>query len=287
MEERQQPIIIKKKKKGHDAAHGGAWKVAYADFVTAMMAFFLVMWLLAMVAPQKRAAMGEYFREYSIFTESGKSFMQGTSQVLRQPDQGFRKTAQDISKGGGGGGQLTSEDLAKQLKSAVDEKLKSVKNQVLVDIMAGGVRVQIVDSEGSMMFPSGSAEPTEKAKEILRLVTENIANIENRIAIEGHTDAAPFKSAQTSNWELSTARASAARRELERNGIVPGHIARVVGYADQELFVPENPLDPRNRRISIIILQEKPATAATAVTPPIAPPIAPPIQLPVPPVKPK
>ena len=257
MEERQQPIIIKKKKKKHDAAHGGAWKVAYADFVTAMMAFFLVMWLLAMAAPQKRAAVAEYFREYSVFKESGKSFMTGTSQVLRQPDQGFKHTAQDVSKGSGGG-KLTSEDLVKKLKSAIDDKLKSVQNQVLVDIIQGGVRVQIIDSEGSMMFPLGSAEPTGKAKEILKLVTENIANIDNRIAIEGHTDAAPFKNAENTNWELSTARASAARRELEHNGIAPGHIARVVGYADQELFIPENPRDPRNRRISIIILQEKP-----------------------------
>src|ERR1035437_7502799 len=109
MEERQQPIIIKKKKKKHDAAHGGAWKVAYADFVTAMMAFFLVMWLLAMVAPQKRAAMAEYFRDYSILKKSGKSFMTGTSQVMRQPDAGFKQAAQDISKGSGGG-KLTSED---------------------------------------------------------------------------------------------------------------------------------------------------------------------------------
>jgi len=258
MEERQQPIIIKKRRKKHEAAHGGAWKVAYADFITALMAFFLVMWLLAMVAPQKRAAMAEYFREYSVFKESGKSFMTGTSQVMRQPDQGFKQSAQDISKGSGGG-KLTSDDLVKKLKSAIDDKLKSISNQVLVDTIEGGVRVQIIDSEGSMMFPLSSAEPTPKAKEILRLVTDNIANIENRIAIEGHTDAAPFKSAQTTNWELSTARASAARRELENNGIAPGHIARVVGYADQELFNPADPRDPRNRRISIIILQEKPA----------------------------
>ena len=259
MEERQQPIIIKKKKRKHDSAHGGAWKVAYADFVTAMMAFFLVMWLLAMVAPEKRANMAEYFKTAGIFDQSGKSFMTGTSQVLRQPDRGFKESASDLSKGSGGGRLVTSEDLTKKLKEAIDEKLKSVKDQVLVDIMEGGVRVQIIDSEGSMMFPSGSAEPTEKAKEILRVMTESIGNLENRIAIEGHTDSAPFKSAQTTNWELSTARASAARRELERNGVSPNHIARVVGYADQELFIKENPRDPRNRRISIIIIQEKPA----------------------------
>lgn len=276
MDDQKRPIIIKKKKRKHDAAHGGAWKVAYADFVTAMMAFFLVMWLLAMVAPEKRAVMAEYFKKSGIFDQSGKSFMENTSQVLRQPDKGFKETASDTSKGSGGGRVVSAEDLAKQLKAAIDEKLKSVKDQVLVDIMEGGVRVQIIDSQGSMMFPSGSAEPTEKAKEILRLMTENIGDLRNRIAIEGHTDAAPYKNAQTTNWELSTARASAARRELEKNGVASSHIARVVGYADQELFVPENPLDPRNRRISIIILQDKPAAKPAAVKPDAGPALAPP-----------
>jgi len=266
MDDRQQPIIVKKRKKKHDAAHGGAWKVAYADFVTAMMAFFLVMWLLAMVAPEKRAVMSEYFKKAGIFDQSGKSFMMETSQVLRQPDKGFKQSASDMSKGGGGGRVVTSEELAAKLKEAIDEKLKSVQGQVLVDILEGGVRVQIIDSEGSLMFPSGSAVPTEKAKEILRLMTQNIANLENRIAIEGHTDGAPFKSGQITNWELSTARASAARQELEKNGIPPNHIARVVGYADQELFVPDNPLDPRNRRISFIILQGKPAKLDPSVS---------------------
>jgi chemotaxis protein MotB len=256
MEERSQPIIIKKIKKKHAEAHGGAWKVAYADFVTAMMAFFLVMWLLAMVAPEKRAAVSEYFQHYNIFVESGTSFMDKTSQVLNKPDKGFSISPHDLSKGAGVGG-LTSEDLVKKLKNAIDEKLKSVKNQVLVDIVEGGVRVQIIDAQGSTMFPLGSAEPTEKAKEILRIVAENILNVPNRIAIEGHTDAAPFKGDQTTNWELSTARASAARRELERNSVEVSHIARVVGYADQELYVPDNPRDPRNRRISIILLQAR------------------------------
>jgi chemotaxis protein MotB len=259
MEERPQPIIIKKKKSGHGEHHGGAWKVAYADFVTALMAFFLVMWLVSMVAPERKAAIAEYMKNFNLFKESGSSFMDKTSQVLNQPDKGFRISPQDLSKGSSGGG-LTSEELVKKLKKAIEEKLASVKNQVLVDIIEGGVRVQIVDAEGGMMFPSGSAEPTEKAKEILKLVSENIKGVSNRIAIEGHTDAAPFKNAQTTNWELSTARASAARRELERNGIETSKIARVVGYADQELLVPDNPKDSRNRRISIILLHEKTPT---------------------------
>lgn len=256
MEAGQRPIIIKKKKKGHNAAHGGAWKVAYADFVTAMMAFFLVMWLLAMVAPEKRANMAAYFRNYSIFAESGTSFMDKTSQVLNQPDKGFRASPQDLSRGAGGGG-LSSEDMVKKLRRAIEDKLQSLQKQVVVDIVEGGVRVQMIDAEGSTMFSLGSAVPTEKSKEILKLVAENICDVPNRVAIEGHTDAAPFKDAQTTNWELSTARASAARRELEQNGVTTSRIARVVGYADQELYVPENPMDPRNRRISIILMQTR------------------------------
>lgn len=257
MEKNTQPIIIKKKKSGHGGHHGGAWKVAYADFVTALMAFFLVMWLLASVAPEKRARVAEYMKNYSIFAESGTSFMKGTSQVLVDTGgPGFRPTPQDMVKGSGGGG-LTQEEMVKRMKKAVEEKLTSVKNQVTVDIMEGGVRVQITDTAGGMMFPSGSAELTEKAKEILKLVAENIKDVPNRIAVEGHTDAAPFKGGERTNWELSTARASAARRALEEDGIDSSRIARVVGYADQELLVPEKPNDPRNRRISIILLNEK------------------------------
>jgi chemotaxis protein MotB len=256
MEKNAQPIIIKKKKSGHGGHHGGAWKVAYADFVTALMAFFLVMWLLAAVAPEKKARVAEYMKNYSIFSESGSSFMEGTSQLLIEKGAGFRPTPQDTVRGSGGGG-LTQEEMVKKMKKAVEEKLASVKNQVTVDIIEGGVRVQITDTEGGMMFPSGSADLTEKAKEILRLVADNIKDVPNRIAVEGHTDAAPFKSAERTNWELSTARASSARRILEEYGIESSRVARVVGYADQELLVPENPKDPRNRRISIILINEK------------------------------
>ncbi|MHB8829315.1 MAG: OmpA/MotB family protein, partial [Syntrophales bacterium] len=170
-------------------------------------------------------------------------------------------TPQD-TVGGSGGGGVTQEDMVKKMKEAIEEKLASVKNQITVDIIEGGVRVQITDTEGGMMFPSGSSDLTEKAKEILRIVAENIKNVPNRIAIEGHTDAAPFKGAERTNWELSTARASTARRMLEEYGIEVSRVARVVGYADQELLVPENPNDPKNRRISIILINEKSSQAA-------------------------
>jgi chemotaxis protein MotB len=253
MEERQQPIIVKKKKAGHDGHHGGAWKVAYADFVTALMAFFLVMWLVTMVAPEKKAAVAEYMKNYNIFKESGTSFMEKSAQVVDLAAKGPKVLPRETPREG----EISPEELVKKLKKAVEEKLAAVKNQVLVDITEGGVRVQLVDAEGGMMFSLGSAEPTERAREIIKLVSENIRGSANRIAIEGHTDAAPFKNAQTTNWELSTARASAARRELEKNGIDSSKMARVVGYADQELLIPDNPTDARNRRISIILLHEK------------------------------
>ena len=151
--------------------------------------------------------------------------------------------------------RATPGELAKMMRMAIEDKLQAMKNQVLIDTTPEGLRIQIVDNDGSEIFRLGSDEPTEKAVQIIRLVAENIRDKPNRIVIEGHTDSAPFKTVQKTNWELSTSRASSARRELENNGVDPGRIARVVGYADQELLVPEDPKDPRNRRISIILLQ--------------------------------
>ena len=258
------PIIIKRpKKKGHAEAHGGSWKVAYADLVTAMMAFFLLLWLLAMVSPEKRAALSEYFQHHSVFRDQsaagGQGIMTGSpnvmdsvmlrskGQTLTTPSQGSEK--KDSKK-------VTSQEMAERLQDSVNRKLRYLKEQILVDIVEGGVRIQIIDMAGSQMFPSGSDVPTEKAIQILDLVADNIRDVSNRIAVEGHTDAAPFIGGKTTNWELSTSRASAARRVLEKKGIEADRIARVVGYADQELFVKEDPRDPRNRRISIILLQQ-------------------------------
>ncbi len=307
MDDRSSPvIIIKRKKKGHEAHHGGSWKVAYADFVTALMAFFLLLWLITMVSPEKRLALSEYFKNFNIFKEmtgSGQSFMAQSAKVLDKQGMGAQMSAKGLNRDGGGAAKdsqgqvkgsmgfsvvksdkqgISSEDLVKKLKTAIEEKLKFVKNQIFVDVVEGGVRIQIVDMEGSPMFKLGSADPTLKAKQILAIVAENIRDVPNRVAIEGHTDSAPFRGGQITNWELSTSRASAARRELENNGIDPSRIARVVGYADQELYVKEDPRDPRNRRISIILIQNKVETAASAPTaapaavlpPPIMPPLS-------------
>lgn len=284
MADKSKSIIIKKVKKGHEGHHGGAWKVAYADFVTAMMAFFLLMWLLAMVSPEKRAALSEYFKHFSIFEKGGQSFMmEGQQQVLEQKGQEMKTF--DF---GEGKAALSSEDLKEKLKKAIEEKLRALKDQAVVDIFEGGVRIQLVDLEGKSMFQPGSAQLTTSAKEILKLVGENIKDLPNRIAVEGHTDASPLKTGRITNWELSTDRASSARRELEANGIDPARIARVVGYADTELLVKDNPHDPRNRRISIIILQskiEQPPKVQEPVQPPSQPPAptAKPVQPPPPP----
>jgi len=254
MEDNSRVLIRRRKKKSHDAPHGGSWKVAYADFVTAMMAFFLLLWLLAMIAPEKRIALSEYFSDFSLFKEqseqSGTSILDKSTGVLdigRTPQkESFRMKDER---------RTTPQELAKMMRMMIDDKLQAAKKQVLIDTTPEGLRIQIVDNEGREMFRLGSDEPTEKAIQIIRLVSENIREKPNRIVIEGHTDAAPFKTAQKTNWELSTSRASAARRELENNGVDPGRIARVVGYADQELLVREDPKDPRNRRISIILLR--------------------------------
>jgi chemotaxis protein MotB len=248
-------IIIKKvKKKGHAGHHGGAWKVAYADFVTAMMAFFLLLWLLAMVSPEKRIALSQYFTDFSLFKEqaqqSGTSVLDKSAGVIEM-GRSIKRESLRVSPAT----KTPAEEVAKRMRDAIDEKLRGMKDQVFIDMTNEGVRVQIVDNEGSEIFRTGSDELTEKARQIIRLVTENIIDKPNRIVIEGHTDSAPFKSAQKSNWELSTSRASAARRELENNGIDPGRIARVVGYADQDPFIKDDSRDLRNRRISIILLQ--------------------------------
>jgi chemotaxis protein MotB len=253
VEDRSKIIIRKMNKKSHGGHHGGAWKVAYADFVTAMMAFFLLLWLLSMTSPEKRIALAEYFNTVSLFNEqaqqSGTSVLDKSTGVLNAGRSMQSETKRIILEK-----KANPEELAKMMRGEIDNKLRALKNQVLIETNKEGLKIQIVDNEGSEIFRSGSDEPTEKARQIIKLVSENLREKPNRIIIEGHTDSAPFKSAQKTNWELSTSRASAARRELENNGIDPNRIARVVGYADQDPLVKEDPKDLRNRRISIILL---------------------------------
>lgn len=244
-------IIIKKVKKvEHGGGHGGSWKVAYADFVTAMMAFFLLLWLITMVSPEKRARVATYFKHFSIFEQSGTSFMEKSSEIMNEAGESEKKLTPEI----GGPFAMKPEEFKEMIKRAIEEKLSDIKDQIIVDIFEGGVRIQLVDKEGKPMFDLGSAEPTPMAKRIMQVIGEQIKELPNQVAVEGHTDALAYKTSHYSNWELSTERALTARKELEKYGLDPKKITRVAGYADTIPFIKEDPNDPRNRRISIILM---------------------------------
>lgn len=252
MDNKGKTVIIKKIKRGHGSAHGGSWKVAYADFVTAMMAFFLLMWLLSMTSDEKRARLAEYFKNFSIFDQAGTSFLEQNSNI-KQETGGEIQAEKEKTKGLT---EITPKDLAEKLKKAVKERLAGLENQVIIELAEDGVRIQIIDPDGSL-FPAGSAEPTPKLKQILKVVGDNIKIMSNMIALEGHTDASPYNVGKSTNWELSSQRASAARFLLGEYGVEPDRVARVVGFADKQLYISNDPKDPRNRRISILVMQDK------------------------------
>jgi chemotaxis protein MotB len=274
----QKPIIIKRVRKRRDeGSHGSAWKVAYADFVTAMMAFFLLLWLLSMVSDEKRARLAAYFKNFSLHTESGVSFMGKSSELFADAGESKQKAFRDKysrkdSISAEGRDNRTSVTLGVQTESQVDEEnlaeledmeealrkdisdeLEDMKDQVLVDMVDEGVKIQMIDQEGREMFELGSTRLTPIAKKIFRVIGKNINNLPNKINVDGHTDALPYAGNDYSNWELSTERASSARRELEANGLNARRIARVSGFAATDPLIKENPNDSRNRRISMVL----------------------------------
>jgi chemotaxis protein MotB len=252
-DEKPKKIIIKRIKKGHAEHHGGSWKVAYADFVTAMMAFFLLMWLLNMTSQEKRAVLAMYFKHFSLFEKSGKSFM---SAVGARP-AGQNLGGEEIVDSGEMQNGITNDELATKLMTGIDQNVQMGKDQVYIAVTEEGIRIQIVDSQQNPIFPAGSAQFTDTGKQILRTITSVLKNYPNEIAVEGHTDSSPTRSEQVSNWELSVARASTARRELELSGVEPTRICRVVGFSDRIPLFTDNPSDPRNRRISILFCKNR------------------------------
>ncbi len=299
-DEGKRPIIVVKRKKQAAGHHGGAWKVAYADFVTAMMAFFLVMWLVASVSKEQRAALFEYFKNPSM--EPGKS----TKPAPGQNGPGGASTS-PINLGGGldapkssptsvdqGLGQPTSMEEAMKLAEAEEKKqldslkqelekaielsptLQQFKNQLLLDITSEGLRIQIVDQQNRPMFDSGSSQLKDYSTKILAELAKHLNTVPNRISLSGHTDAKPYggNGKSYTNWELSADRANMARRTLLDGGLSEGKIARVVGLASSVLFVRNEPLNPINRRISIIVMTKKAEDAALATDAPSLPPQA-------------
>jgi len=230
------PPIIIRKKVVHGGHHGGAWKVAYADFVTAMMALFIVLWLMNS-SKQVQEAIGGYFKD-----PSGKSKMVGTDQ-----------------SGSGDNFTLTKDNMAKlkeQLQKSVRKMndFDKLRNQIEMTVTAEGLRIELLESASGTFFESGSQQPNDKGKELLVLLAQEMGKLPNRLSIEGHTDSKPFAGkADYGNWELSSDRANAARRLMQENGIRGDQVAQVRGFADQRLRVAKDPLDPSNRRISLIV----------------------------------
>ena len=280
--EGQKLTIIKKKRKGGAAGHhGGSWKVAFADFMTAMMAFFLLMWLLSMGPLKKKAELAHYFQTVSLFGSGGESTSPvslsatggGSPEVTAaQPTSSSSDDTSESDKA------TTSamEAMKEQLEQDIQKRLKDVKDQIVISQYDGGIKIDIMDKEGQPMFQLGSTQLTASAKKILGVITENINKSGQKLEIEGHTDAVSYTSDQKyGNWELSTDRASAARIELEKDGLSSTQLARVSGYADTEPLIKENPFDPRNRRISLRLLYPKGVHPPQANTPSIKPDVAP------------
>ncbi|MHB1183447.1 MAG: flagellar motor protein MotB [Desulfobulbia bacterium] len=259
-------IIIKKVKKvqggGH---HGGSWKVAFADFMTGMMAFFLLMWLVNMTTKPQKEELAKYFQEYSLFAEGGAG---GTTQMIstEQAQPAAQITIAQTPASGETEGEASPaglEQLKNKLQQEIEQRLADLKDQVRIEVVEGGVKVDIMDKEGNPMFPLGSTTLTESGQKILKVLCDNIKSTSSRVEIEGHTDAVSYANREFGNWELSTARASAARVEVEKNGIPSSRLRRVSGYAATEPIIKENPFDPRNRRISLRLYPEKQSKTPT------------------------
>lgn len=264
----QQPIIIKRKKVIAAGHHGGSWKVAFADFATAMMAFFLVLWLTATASPEQIKAVEGYFRDPVGFTEGGSPSpvdLEGSASVINEASPNIEPGQIVISDNvvdqlSETLEQRRMQDLLKELQQRIEENetLHEFKDQLLIDITEEGLRIQIVDRSGRPMFDSGKAELKYYSQEILFELAKTLGTVDNKLSITGHTDATPFSGRPGyTNWELSADRANTARRALVAGGVRGQQIARVVGLSDSILFDQYEPTAPVNRRISIIVLNRK------------------------------
>lgn len=259
-ESNQDPVIIVKKKKGHGGGHhGGSWKVAYADFVTSMMAFFLVMWLIAQSETVRESVAG-YFQNPTGFKKGGDQTVlpnKGTS-VIELKSKNMM-TEEQIRK-------MREKEARERLKEAAAEIMKKLrenpgferlKNQIEVQMTAEGLRIQLLESVGESFFERGSAELKPFTKQLLMIVAEEIARLPNRVIIEGHTDAYQYADgAKYTNWELSVDRCNSARRWMKENGLRQDQVAEVRGYADTQPKDKIDPGNPANRRIAIIVQNE-------------------------------
>ncbi len=254
------PVVIRRVKKGgHAAHHGGAWKVAYADFVTAMMALFMVLWLLTQADMKLRQQIAQYFRDQGVLTGGMAINTDVGIAKSREP----KVVAQDIVLVQGEEEHLQAgkKALEQLIHEAAKQnpQLAGIMEQVIIQVTDQGLSIQVVDKGKDLLFDLSSAELKPGLVELLKRLAEQLGKLPNHVQIGGHTDGRPFPpSSGLTNWELSAARANAARRVLETNGLWPGQITRVIGFADSEPLVPENPLADENRRLSILAQRNGP-----------------------------
>ena len=235
---KSRPIIVIKKKRAHGGHHGGAWKVAYADFVTAMMALFIVLWLMNSSEKIKQAVAGYFNDPKGTGSLLGTTMTgTGTQVVVKTDDQSLKQL---------------KEKLEQEIQSKPE--LKKLSKQIEITITPEGLRIELIEDKNGTFYESGSAHLSEKGQELLALLAGELKNIPNPLLIEGHTDAAQYSNdASYGNWELSADRANSARRLLQQDGVRENQVTQVRGYADQLLRVKSNPYDPSNRRISILV----------------------------------
>lgn len=286
------PIVIKKVKKSVEGGHhGGQWKVAYADFVTAMMAFFLLMWLINTTSPEQKRGIADYFAPASVSqTTSGSggilggaslsssgSNASGSKDLIQQlapdapPNVDQAGQSQSQSHQATQGSETKADDAAltsaaQSLRQAMQDmpELAELSKQIIVDQTPEGLRVQLVDQEGRSMFNEGSAVPNDRAKVLLAAVARVVRQLPNRITIAGHTSATPGGAPQPGDWGLSSARADAARQLLQGNGVAADRIYQVAGKAASDPLYPDDPMLPGNRRITITLLREAPVLPSDA-----------------------
>ncbi len=280
----QRPIIVKRIKKAAHGHHGGAWKIAYADFVTAMMAFFLLMWLLGSTTKADLQGIAEYFHTPLKVALLGGSGAGEATSVIKGGGTDLIRSEGQQKKGDSATGRkiedikaaemelarrerLMLKELRARIDAAIDASptLSQFRNQLLIDITTDGLRIQIVDEQNRPMFALGSADLQPYTREIVREIGKILNGVPNRISLSGHTDATTYYGGETgySNWELSADRANALRRELLTGGIAETRIARVVGLSSSVLLNPRDPYDPINRRVSMIVMNKKAEEAAT------------------------
>ena len=297
------PIIKKVKKVSGHGHHGGAWKVAYADFVTAMMAFFLLMWLLNATSEEQKKGIADYFSPQIPISEKsggGDSMFNGntifTSKDLAKSNIGGKKKTDETdtedqdademaaaakNAEAGQEGEDLEETGQKSVQAAIEDALNAIKqagddsellNHLSLKITPEGLMIEIAERDGAPLFDAGSAQPSDKMRQLMAVIAPIVSELANNIAIAGHTDATPFAAgARYDNWELSSDRANAARRLMLSEGFPRERVRKVTGFAERDPLTPDDPLAPQNRRIAITLLKSQPGSGPDTTTKPANP----------------